>query len=71
MTKSKREELHEKLSNECDMLIALKLNQKEMVLYELYSLAEHMYEDGDCRALGWMEIVSNAIEYITLYCTEQ
>lgn len=59
-----KDSLFEKLSEEHGDMLRSKLNEKEVVLDSLYELAEHMCLDGDCRSITWIEIVSDAIDYI-------
>ena len=59
-----KDSLFDKLAEDHSDMLRSKLSEKEVVLDALYELAEHMYLDGDCRSITWIEIVSDAIDYI-------
>lgn len=57
-------EIYEKLRDEYFEMLRQHLNAKELVLDELYNLAEYMQEDGDCRDTWCVETVAKAIDFI-------
>lgn len=57
-------DIYEKLRDEHFEMLHQHLSAKELVLDELYNLAEHMQDYGDCRDTWCVEIVAKAIDFI-------
>ena len=57
-------DIYKKLRDEHFEMLHQYLSAKELVLDELYNLAEYMDDDGDCRDLWCVETVAKAIDFI-------
>lgn len=59
-----------KLMEERDDLLRSKLNEKELVLADLYDLAEYLdgiVDDTDV----WIDVVADAINYVKAHCANE